>query len=106
MSKIIIRKKGGRYLQEGGEAMPQDQQMPAGEAPNPQAELETMLTQYAENKTPEVAMLIADFILAQMMQAQQPNPATADETMPAETSEEMPMARNGMKFPYKLSKRK
>ena len=104
MSRIIIRKKGGRYLQEGGEAIPQEQ-MPAQEPTNPQADLESMLTQYAQNKTPEVAMLIADFILAQMMESQQPKQPVAEEEMPAETMEADPMARRGMSMPYKLNRR-
>ena len=104
MSRIIIRKRGGRYFQEGGEMMPEEQ-MPAAEPANPQMELEGMLTQYAQNKTPEVAMLIADFILVQMMESQQATPATASESMPADATDEMPMAGRGMGLPYKLNRR-
>lgn len=98
--KIIIRKKGGKLkFQEGGE-------MPVEQAPaqDPQMELQNMLSQYAENKTPEVAMMIADFLLQQMMQAQQPAPTEAPEG-PVDT-EEMPEAKYGMELPMKLKKKK
>jgi hypothetical protein len=97
--KIVIRKKGGTLkFQEGGE-VPMDSA--AGQAPgkNPQMELQTMLSQYAENKTPEVAMMIADFLLQQMMSAQQTQPTAAPTEAPME---EAPMAKYGMELPMKL----
>lgn len=95
--KIVIRKKGGTLkFQEGGE-------MPT-ETPtqDPRMELQTMLSQYAENKTPEVAMMIADFLLQQMMQAQQTQPTQAPEEAPME---EAPMAKYGMELPMKLKRK-
>lgn len=105
--KIVIRKKGGalRRFQEGGAMTTDpamDQQAPAKD---PQMELQTMLSQYAENKTPEVAMMIADFLLQQMMAAQQPQTTPAPEQAPVEGAEEAPMGKYGMSLPMQLKRK-
>lgn len=98
--KIIIRKKGGklnlgvRRFQEGGQ-MPQEQtqEMQTTEA-NPQQQLQDMLTQYAESRSPEVAVMIADMILEEYMQSQQPAEAAPAPT--EDMPEGEPMGRYGM----------
>ena len=92
--RIIIRqpkfKNGGVVKRQEGGAVPAEQ----APSTDPQAQLQEMLMQYAESKSPEVAVMIADMILEQYVQSQQP---AAEASAPTEDMPEgEPMGRYGM----------
>lgn len=90
--RIIIRRKGGVIKRQEGGAMPQEQA--AQQAPQQETggnPLEEMMTQYAQDRSPEVAVMIADMLLEQFMQQQQTEAAPAPEGVEGD-----PMGRYGM----------